>query len=214
VVRRTRDALRAALVRHGRLRGSQGRIARQLNQPLIYTKCRVSLLVPNTICSMCNAVGKCTSQIIERFKIQSRWEHPFGTNYWRQFPVTVELSRRLNTYDEHFYSDIIICSGSKEFHSRPIYNLPLLCNLLNPLCTEHKINALNSQILSPQLRESPWVWNRCFTIQQVSPHVTNFLLLTMLFLWLWRRVDSWGRYQRFRETYCLHLQGWSGDAGK
>jgi hypothetical protein len=36
---------------------------------------------------------------------------------------------------------------------------------------------------------------------------TLFKILTMLFFWVLTLCSLVGRYQRFGETYCLHLQG-------
>jgi hypothetical protein len=36
----------------------------------------------------------------------------------------------------------------------------------------------------------------------------------MMFFWVLAPYRLVGRCQRFRETYYLHLPGWSGDTGK
>jgi hypothetical protein len=46
-------------------------------------------------------------------------------------------------------------------------------------------------------------------------HLSNHLeVLMLLFFWVLAPYRLVGRCQRFGETYCLHLHGWSGDAGK
>jgi hypothetical protein len=46
------------------------------------------------------------------------------------------------------------------------------------------------------------------------PWEPQILLIVMLLFWVLVSCRLIGRYQRFGETYYLHFQGWSGEAGK
>jgi hypothetical protein len=57
-------------------------------------------------------------------------------------------------------------------------------------------------------------WYKLTDYFLVRFEVLRSVKMTMLFFWVVTPCRLVDRYQRFGETYCLHLQGGSGDAGK
>jgi hypothetical protein len=53
-----------------------------------------------------------------------------------------------------------------------------------------------------------------FITEQISwaPFLYLAVRITLLFFWVVTLCRLIGRYQHFRETYCLHVRGWSGNA--
>jgi hypothetical protein len=65
-----------------------------------------------------------------------------------------------------------------------------------------------NQITVRNIPFSKFLHFKCSKIQRI------FIFLMMLFFWIVTPCGLIGRYQCFRETYCLHLRGWSRGAGK
>jgi hypothetical protein len=90
-----------------------------------------------------------------------------------------------------------------EIWNRLVSHLKTRCKFISVGCNAFAMNTWNSGCLCVCV---------CVCVCVIYITVINWFI--MIFFWDLVLCRLIGRCQRFGETYCLHLQGWSVNAGK